>query len=1369
MAKVIAIGQPSNDAERKAIAYLRDHLPDNFTILHNFELKQRELWFEIDVTIIAPHAIYVVDVKSTFGEIHVEGNKWHPEGRQPFTSPVPKLRTNAKVLKSLIANTPERRKLYVDAVVLLTAPDAHLNDPSGRDTPSVCSLQGCESFFQDTSRLPFQPPTSTLPHEGAIRQAIQGRARPRTGQPTFGNWKCDERMGGNENFTEYRAFNWYAGPAAGYVLLRAYKADPYLPSEERAAQTKRISNAFRALNTLPSHPAIPAVRDFFSTEGEELFILVTQDAPGQALRLYLKKPNLALTFDQKTRVVRDLLSALAHIHANGVIHRAICPSTIIIGTDAQTRLVDFDFARTSGDRSFTVGKEAIEAVEQQYLAPEVYGDPANSGPLSDVYSAGLVIYELFTSEPAFKDLSEAIEQSAVFVQKPSQHGINVPTGFDEWLQRLCEFEPTNRLRAHDALKQFEELLSPAQQITLEITSSRSPIDYTKLPTGFILRGKYSVERPLGKPGGFGVVYKVIDTLGDLARVIKIYTVNVDERMRQEYQTLLRIPPHPNVVKVIDGDYLDGGGPPYVVFEYLEGTDVKELIERRSLSLNDVAKLGQEVAEGLLHLHRNHAFHLDIKPANLLWTDQGVKIIDFNVAVLAGLPFEVFGGTRKYLPPDLDFSAEQTDPVRADRDVYALGIALYEAITGNYPWANSTIPLPGQPARDPREFAGYADLSQGLVVVLTRAIAPRRVERFGSADSFLKAWQAINEFRQPKATSSASSTTTKFGDMTGGSKPRPNTNPFVSYLLTLYSQSQLSNAGTRGLDKQAEQIYVDTAMDRVLAPAVLEGKFRLVIISGNAGDGKTAFLQTIENNARKRGEGVTPLPSGNGSTFKHNGRRFVSNYDGSQDEGEKINESVLLEFFGPFEGTSSQAWPDLETRVVAINEGRLIDFLETNSERFQRLKEIVQDGLKTSKTEDGVVVINLNLRSVVAETPGMGASILHRLIGRLTSSKFWAPCENCDLREKCYAYHNARTFQDPVGGPQVMERLTTLYTLTHLRGKMHVTLRDLRSALAFMLVGTKDCDEIHALYESGERLEIARGFYFNSWMGGGRPQEDRLIRLLQGVDVGLVSDPKLDRAFDFRAPDMPNWLVDFEHRGQYDKEILRRAYLNLPSDPAGPNADRLRKHREYVAMLRRLHFFESRDQSWRSLLPYRSGEKMLALIRGEEDMHVAGEHLIRAISRGEGLFDPHRLQGKLALQVRQVDGGTIKSYRVFDGEHFTLTMKSRSTESPYIEVFPSGLVLRYSDATGLHAELDIGLDVFEMLERLNQGYRPTVDEIQGYYLSLMVFKNILGSAPYQGVLLTTTGHEFYAIEREPDGGLQMFLAEAASGNGTAEKR
>ena len=173
-----------------------------------------------------------------------------------------------------------------------------------------------------------------------------------------------------------------------------------------------------------------------------------------------------------------------------------------------------------------------------------------------------------------------------------------------------------------------------------------------------------------------------------------------------------------------------------------------------------------------------------------------------------------------------------------------------------------------------------------------------------------------------------------------------------------------------------------------------------------------------------------------------------------------------------------------------------------------------------------------------------------------------------------------------------------------------------------------------------------------------------------------------------------------------------------------------------------------------MLPYRTAERMLALVSGQESPVVVVSEVLRAINRGEGLTNPERLRGSLALQVRQVEGGSVRSYRLFPQERFSLTVRDDAARARFLEHMPSGLVLRYDGDGGNDAELLINLDVFEMLQRLNDGYRPSVEEEQGYYLSLAVFKNVLGSAPYQEVLLTTTGHDFYRVNRESDGRLEM---------------
>jgi hypothetical protein len=375
---------------------------------------------------------------------------------------------------------------------------------------------------------------------------------------------------------------------------------------------------------------------------------------------------------------------------------------------------------------------------------------------------------------------------------------------------------------------------------------------------------------------------------------------------------------------------------------------------------------------------------------------------------------------------------------------------------------------------------------------------------------------------------------------------------------------------------------------------------------------------------------------------------------------------------------------------------------------------------------------------------------------MTHKKFWKRCESCNLRDRCYVLHNVKTFQDETAGPLVTERLKTLFTLNDLRGRLHVTLRDLGSALAFTIVGTRNCDEIHDLYANGNPKEIANSFYFNSWMGGEAGSADRLLSLLAEIDVGKATDPRLDRALDFQSPDQLKGLLGFDARSSYDNEILTRLYNDLPWNHSGNASDeRFAAHQSYVAMAKRRHFFERLDDSWRKMLPYQSAGQMLEAVRGTIEPFKVLSWLMRAINLGEGLTNPEQMQGKLVLQVRDVPSGAMRSYRLFAAERFHLQVEDSASRARFVEHMPTGLTLLFDGDNGsIAAELDVNLDVFEMLYRLNHGYRPTVEELQGYYLSLAIFKNLLSSAPYQEVLLTTTGHDFFRIEREDTGRLNL---------------
>jgi serine/threonine protein kinase len=1373
MATLIPIGEPVNEAERQVIANLRDHLPKSYLVLHNFEVVRDSETFEVDLAVIAPHAVYLVDVKGTRGLINVYGPKWYPEGRQPFSSPLAKLRGHARAIKGVITGSQPGRSdledIYVDAAVVLTAPNVALVDQGGRDAPNVTTLKKAATFFQNTTRIPAGKSKNIGAHHNIILKAIQGAAKPRSGPLRFGSWQVLEKLGSTDRYVEYRAFNAYAGQKAT-ALLRAYQADPYKPPDEREKERLLISNAYRALSSMPGHPSIVGVRDFFPSEAEDKYFLVTEDVPGQALRLHIEKPALALTLDQKLRIAGDLLNALGHLQTSKVVHRNISPSNILVGTDGRIRITGFDFARPGTDHTRTIAQEIVDDLEPAYMAPEIHGGPGAASPASDIFSVGLVLYELFVGERPFKTATELFEQMAVFAVRPSAARAELPKCLDEWLQKLCTFEPDKRPSPGWALAELKVILEPnAASESSEGAPAPTPatepaapkLDYANLPPQTQITAKYVVEKRLGKPGSFGVAYKVIDTLGDVSRAMKIVLrdrVSTVDRLKKEYKTLLRIPDHPNVVKVIDADFIPNSGPPFIVFEYIDGLDVGEMIESHLFAPEDGLELGRQVASGLVHLHDAGVFHCDIKPRNLLWTERGAKIIDFNVAVF-GASGDRGGGSRRYLPPDLDLEAVPSPSDLADRDLYALGLTLYEAVTGRYPWDNAQVPPPGKPAIDPREFSNLGGIAPELVNVMLKSIAPTRADRFATARELQSALANVPAARRPPQPVASVPPTWRppSHGANGGSDGQipPNTNPYVRHLLTVYSQSKRSNAGTRGLDVISEQTYVETALDRDLLPSVLAGEFSLVVISGNAGDGKTAFLQKLER--RAEGEQATvdrSLP--NGARFVLRGRTFLSNYDGSQDEGDQKNDDVLRAFLAPFAGNDPSGWiSSNETRLIAINEGRLVDFLEANRADFSALAALVKNGLRTGEPAQGVAVVNLNLRSVVTDPQGFDGSILERLVRRMTHEKFWQPCQDCNLKDRCYAFHNAQTFQDETAGPHVVERLKTLYAVTHLRGRLHITLRDLRSALAYTLVGTRDCDEIHELYRTGQRNEIVQSYYFNSWKGGDSPNADRLLKLLSEVDVAEADDPRLDRALDFVSPNDDRTLFRFERRGNYDREILRSLYDELPRDVSGQaSTHRAEAHRRFIAMARRRAFFERRDTGWRSMLPYKTAEELLAVVRGNRKPEGLLEAFLVAINRGEGLSRPERIGNHLALEVRRVEGGSVRSYRLYPRERFSLALADQASRSRFVEHMPTGLVLRYEDSAGLVAELLVSLDIYEMLQRLNEGYRPSVEEEQGYYLSLAVFKNLLGSAPYQEVLLSTSGHDFYRVARQADGRLEM---------------
>ena len=172
---------------------------------------------------LTPHALYLIDVKGTRGTIDVR-QQVVPEGRAPYPSPL--LRGHARTVKGLVTQAnPGRNELdgiYVDAAILLTAPDAHLNDREQLDADRVVKLKDAERYFKDATRIPARFSKNILQQQGLILHALKV-VKPASAVQRFGHWQVKEKLGAAEAYTEFRAENAFAG---GTARLRCTRQTP---------------------------------------------------------------------------------------------------------------------------------------------------------------------------------------------------------------------------------------------------------------------------------------------------------------------------------------------------------------------------------------------------------------------------------------------------------------------------------------------------------------------------------------------------------------------------------------------------------------------------------------------------------------------------------------------------------------------------------------------------------------------------------------------------------------------------------------------------------------------------------------------------------------------------------------------------------------------------------------------------------------------------------------------------------------------------------------------------------------------------------------------------------------------------------------
>jgi hypothetical protein len=579
------------------------------------------------------------------------------------------------------------------------------------------------------------------------------------------------------------------------------------------------------------------------------------------------------------------------------------------------------------------------------------------------------------------------------------------------------------------------------------------------------------------------------------------------------------------------------------------------------------------------------------------------------------------------------------------------------------------------------------------------------------------------------------------------------NPHVDDFLTIYSQSERSTGGTRGYDPET---YVETKLDRNLIPRILDPKTRLVILTGNAGDGKTAFIQHVEKTAEGNKAEVLKRTD-NGCTFTLNDVTYQTLYDGSQDFEGTANDAVLAGFFHEMEG--EKAPEGSFTKVIAINEGKLRDFI-LNKPQYRWLGKQVHHYLNYEgfKPHESLVFVNLNHRSVV-DSAEDGTSIFDRLLDKFLQPFFWEPCASCEDAGTCPLRHNVASLSDPKRGPEIRRRMKHLLLAVHFRKTRHITMRDLRSILSLILFGKSPCMRIHENLRAGTQMGM--DFYYNAVFNG--EERDRIVQLLSDLDVARVSNPKLDNFIHFHAPDSPevtDLFLPSDTVLRADMPHLKALYQNRPEGTQDDDPVRRENARLFHAAMRRKLFFEGDESkmkaaglpTWKALLPYRQFDRFLAVIKAKTDSGSGlRDEMTLAISKSERIYNETVGREHLCLRSTAAKHNQTKSFYGFPASDFEVIVKDVGAQAEFLEHLPSSLYYRRKDQS---AELEIPLDLFEILCRIHDGYVPTASEIRTFFLNLEMFKRRVTTKPSDRIFLTEDDTNLFEIRSDQTAKLVM---------------
>jgi len=291
---------------------------------------------------------------------------------------------------------------------------------------------------------------------------------------------------------------------------------------------------------------------------------------------------------------------------------------------------------------------------------------------------------------------------------------------ERWQQIRDVFDRAVSLEAAERPAYLEAVCGPDSELRHEVESllfsdSEAGTGFLNTPAVDLTRpeppaasrvgrriGAYNILEEIGH-GGMGEVYRAGRADGQYEKEVAIKLVRggydtaaILDRFRHERQILASLD-HPNIARLLDGGTTEEGIP-YLVMELIEGTPIDQYCNTQHLTVTERLRLFLQVCSAVQYAHQRLVIHRDIKPGNILVTQEGVpKLLDFGIAkILDPLSSSettiISPMTPEYASPE----QIRNEPITTATDVYSLGVVLYKLVTGRSPYPALT--------RTPHEFA-----------------------------------------------------------------------------------------------------------------------------------------------------------------------------------------------------------------------------------------------------------------------------------------------------------------------------------------------------------------------------------------------------------------------------------------------------------------------------------------------------------------------------------------------------------------------------------------------------------------------------------------------------------------------------------------